>query len=125
MNFFAISNLDLRVPKRSKAPVSPSAPGVRGNSYDAAVQGRVDELWVDAGEAGELALVDVGDDQLVGRGQHRLRAREELVEVFCPFAALDRKRQEHKHQIRAVPPLAQMHLYSTGPISEWSLSEWT
>lgn len=56
-------------------------------SYDA-VQRRVGELRVYVGEAGELALVDVGDDQLVGRGQHGLRAREELVEVFRPFAAL-------------------------------------
>lgn len=56
-------------------------------SYDA-VQRRVDELRVDVGEAGKLALVDVGDDQLVRRCQHRLRAGEELVEVFRPFAAL-------------------------------------
>ncbi len=53
-----------------------------------AVQRRVDELRVHVGEACELALVDVGDDQLVGRGQHRLCAREELVEVFCSFATL-------------------------------------
>lgn len=56
-------------------------------SYDA-VQRRVDELWVYVGEAGELALVDVGDNQLVRGGQYGLRAGEELVEVFCPFAAL-------------------------------------
>lgn len=56
-------------------------------SYDA-VQRRVDELRVYVGEAGELALVDVGDNQLVGGRQHGLRAGEELVEVFCPFAAL-------------------------------------
>lgn len=53
-----------------------------------AVQGRGDELGIDVGEAFELALVDVGDDQLVGRRQHGLRAREELVEVFCSFATL-------------------------------------
>lgn len=57
------------------------------SSYDA-VQRRVDELRVYVGEACKLALVDVGDDQLIGRGQHRLRAGEELVEVFCSFAAL-------------------------------------
>lgn len=56
-------------------------------SYDA-VQRWVDELRVHVGEAGELALVDVGDDQLVRGGQHGLRAGEELVEVFSPFAAL-------------------------------------
>lgn len=57
------------------------------SSYHA-VQGWVDELRVHVGEARELALVDVGDDQLVGRSQHGLRAREKLVEVFCSFAAL-------------------------------------
>ena len=46
------------------------------------------ELRVHVGEARELALVDVGDDQLVGRSQHGLRTREELVEVLCSFAAL-------------------------------------
>lgn len=56
-------------------------------SYDA-VQRRVAELGVDVGEAGELALVDVGDDQLVRGGEDGLRAGEELVEVFRPFAAL-------------------------------------
>lgn len=45
------------------------------------------ELRVHVGEACELALVDVGDDQLVGRGQHRLRTCEKLVEVLCSFAA--------------------------------------
>lgn len=48
----------------------------------------MDELRVHVGEARKLALVDVGDDQLVGRGQHRLRTREKLVEVFRSFAAL-------------------------------------
>ena len=48
----------------------------------------MDELRVDVGEAGELALVDVGDDQLVGRGQHWLCTCEKLVEVFCSFATL-------------------------------------
>lgn len=57
-------------------------------SYDASVHRRVDELRVDVGEAGELALVDVGDDQLVWWGQHGLGACEELVEVLRPFAAL-------------------------------------
>lgn len=62
-------------------------PPLAASSYDA-VQRRVDELRVYVGEARKLALVDVGDDQLIGRGQHRLRAGEELVEVFCSFAAL-------------------------------------
>lgn len=57
------------------------------SSYHA-VQGRMEELRVHVGEACELALVDVGDDQLIGRGQHRLRTREKLVEVFCSFATL-------------------------------------
>lgn len=60
-------------------------PAVR--SYDA-VQRRVGELRVDVGEAGKLALVDIGDNQLVGGGQHRLRAGEELVKVLRPFTAL-------------------------------------
>lgn len=62
-------------------------PPLSASSYHA-VQRRVDELRVYVGEARKLALVDVGDDQLIGRGQHRLRAGEELVEVFCSFAAL-------------------------------------
>lgn len=57
------------------------------SSYHA-VQGWMDELRIDVGEAGKLTLVDVGDDQLVGRGQHGLGACEKLVEVFCSFAAL-------------------------------------
>lgn len=57
------------------------------SSYHA-VQGWMDELRIHVGEACELTLVDVGNDQLIGRGQHGLRTREELVEVFCPFAAL-------------------------------------
>lgn len=57
------------------------------SSYHA-VQGRGDELWIDVREAGKLALVDVGEDQLVGRGQHRLSTGEKLVKVFCSFAAL-------------------------------------
>lgn len=47
------------------------------------------ELRVDEGEAGELGLVDVGDDQLVRRRELRLGAGEELVEVLGPFAALE------------------------------------
>lgn len=50
----------------------------------------MDELRVDVGEAGELALVNVGDDELVGRRQHRLSTCEELVKVFCTFAALEK-----------------------------------
>lgn len=61
-----------------------------------AVQGWMDELRVHVGEASELALVDVGDDQLVGRGQHGLRTCEKLVEVFCSFAAL----KENKRKVR-------------------------
>lgn len=49
------------------------------------------ELSVHVGEASKLALVDVGDDQLVGRGQHGLGTREKLVEVLCSFAALKSK----------------------------------
>lgn len=59
-------------------------------SYDT-VQGWMDELSVDVGEARKLALVDVGDDKLVGRRQHGLRTREELVKVLCSFAALKKK----------------------------------
>lgn len=55
------------------------------SSYHA-VQGWMGELRVDVGEACKLALVDVGDDQLVGRGQHGLGACEKLVKVFCCFA---------------------------------------
>lgn len=57
------------------------------SSYHA-VQGWMDELRIHVGEACELALVDVGNDQLIGRGQHGLRTREKLVKVLCPFAAL-------------------------------------
>lgn len=54
------------------------------------------ELRVDEGEAGELGLVDVGDDQLVRRSELRLGAGEELVEVLGSFAALETRveRQE-------------------------------
>lgn len=69
------------------------------------------ELRVDEGEAGELGLVDIGDDQLVGWRELRLSAGEELVEVLRSFAALretergkDRKwgrfRQEVTEQCR-------------------------
>lgn len=57
----------------------------------------MDELRVNEGEAGELALVDVGDDQLVRRGQDGLRACEELVEIFCSFATLDRQSVEKEN----------------------------
>lgn len=56
-----------------------------------AVHGRMGELSVDKGEACKLALVDVGDDQLVGRGQHGLGACEKLVKVFCSFATLKQR----------------------------------
>lgn len=54
------------------------------------------ELRVDEGEAGELGLVNVGDDQLVRRRELRLGAGEELVEVLGSFAALETRveRQE-------------------------------
>lgn len=48
----------------------------------------MEELRVDVGKAGELALVDVGNDQLVRRGEDGLGTREKLVKVFCSFAAL-------------------------------------
>lgn len=57
------------------------------SSYHA-VQGWMEELRVDVGKAGELALVDVGNDQLVRRGEDGLGTREKLVKVFCSFAAL-------------------------------------
>lgn len=47
----------------------------------------MDELWVYVRESSEFALVDVGHDQLVWRGQHGLRAGEEFVEVLRCFAA--------------------------------------
>lgn len=56
----------------------------------------MDELRVDVGEASELALVDVGDDQLVRRGQDGLRTCEELVKIFCSFATLKDSRKEKK-----------------------------
>lgn len=52
------------------------------------VQGWMEELRVDVGKAGELALVDVGNDQLVRRGENGLGTCEKLVKVFCSFAAL-------------------------------------
>lgn len=48
----------------------------------------MEELRVDVGKAGELALVNVGNDQLVRRGEDGLGTREKLVKVFCSFAAL-------------------------------------
>lgn len=57
------------------------------------MQGRVGELRVDVGKAGELALVDVGDDQLVWRGQHGLGAREEFVKVLCSLSTLKERRR--------------------------------
>lgn len=74
-----------------------------------AVQGRGGELGVHVGEAFELALVDVGDDQLVRGRQHGLRAREELVEVLCSFATLQESfrgvRQQGKTQTLVVARL--------------------
>ena len=57
------------------------------SSYHA-VQGRMDELRVDVGEPSKLTLVDVGNYQLVGRGQHGLGACEKLVKVFRCFPTL-------------------------------------
>lgn len=51
----------------------------------------MDELGIDEGEAVELGLVDVGDDEVIRGRQHRLVAGEELVEVFRPLAALQRE----------------------------------
>lgn len=48
-------------------------------------------------------MVDVGDDQLVGRRELGLGAREELVEVLRPFAALqerDRKRERETEVLK-------------------------
>lgn len=46
------------------------------------------ELQVDVGEAFKVGLIDVGDDQLVGRCQHGLSPCEEFVKVFGSFATL-------------------------------------
>lgn len=54
------------------------------------------ELRVDEGEAGELDLVDVGDDQLVRRRELRLGAGEELVEVLGSFAALETRAERQE-----------------------------
>jgi len=48
----------------------------------------MDELRVDKGKSIEFCLVDVGDDQLVRRGQLWLCASEELVKVLCPLSTL-------------------------------------
>lgn len=69
------------------------------SSYHA-VQGWMEELKVDEGKAGELALVDVGDDQLVRRGENGLGTREKLVKVFCSFAALKEMEKGHQMQKR-------------------------
>lgn len=60
----------------------------RAVSYHTVKRRWVDELWVYVREASKFALVDVGHDQLVWRGQHGLRAGEEFVEVLRCFAAL-------------------------------------
>lgn len=62
-------------------------PPSAASSYHA-VQGRMDELRVDVGEAGKLTLVDIGNYQLVWRGQDGLGACEKLVKVFCRFPTL-------------------------------------
>ena len=58
------------------------------SSSVAAVEHRVYVLRVDEREPWELGLVDVGDDQLIGRCELGLSACEELVEVLCSFATL-------------------------------------
>lgn len=63
----------------------------RAVSYHTVKRCWVNELWVYERESSEFALVDVGDDQLVWRGQHGLRAGEEFVEVLRRFAALLKK----------------------------------
>ena len=73
------------------ASPSLSAAGLRGDGGD-----RVGELRVDEGEAIEVCLVDVGDDQLVRRGQLRLGAREELVKVLCCFATLHGRERDRE-----------------------------
>lgn len=60
----------------------------RAVSYHTVKQRWVDELWVYVRESSEFALVDIGDNQLVWRGQHGLRAGEEFVKVLRRFAAL-------------------------------------
>ena len=50
------------------------------------------ELGVDVGEASKLALVNIGDDQLVWRGEHGLGTGEELVKVFRPFSTLQKEK---------------------------------
>ena len=62
------------------------------SSYHA-VQRWMDELRVDEREASKLALVDVGDDQLVRRGQNGLRACKKLVKVLCSLATLKQMRR--------------------------------
>lgn len=59
-------------------------------------EGRVGELRVDKGEAGELGLVNVGDDELVWRSELRLCACEELVEVLGPLSTLQGETQREK-----------------------------
>lgn len=56
-----------------------------------AIERWVHKLRVDEREAGKLSLVDVGDDQLVWRGELGLGAREELVKVLCSFATLEER----------------------------------
>lgn len=62
-------------------------------------EGRVDELWVDKGEARELGLVNVGDDELVWRSELWLGAREELVEVLSRLPALKRERERDEFKM--------------------------
>lgn len=52
------------------------------------------KLRVDEGEAGELGLVDVGDNQLVWWCELGLGAREELVKVLRSFATLEKSDKE-------------------------------
>lgn len=60
----------------------------------------VHELGVDVGEPFKICLVDVGNDQLIWRRQHRLSSREELIEVFSPFAALQGERKAEKKRLK-------------------------
>ena len=69
-------------------PPSLSGTGLRGDWGN-----RVGELGIDEGEAVEVRLVDVGDHQLVGRGQLGLGACEELVKVLSCFATLQERKK--------------------------------
>ncbi len=53
----------------------------------------MDELRVDEGKSIEFSLVDVGDNQLIRRGQLWLCACEELVKFSAPFPPYKTKKR--------------------------------